>query len=169
MVFIFFMPSACFPKLIMIPFLGEGSGTMKKSAFCVLDLIVFALSAALVGILMSVARPCGIHNDGTFGPCYEVGHILVALSGVLSCQSFFVLLSSTHGGKELGTLALVPLSVVVALTPDYILPLCADIQMRCQVIMQPVVLIFGMAIALFALVDAFIHRHRRRKEEKENL
>ncbi|MBO6046764.1 MAG: DUF4418 family protein [Erysipelotrichaceae bacterium] len=140
---------------------------MKKSAFSVIDLILFALSIAFCASLLSVARPCGIHNDGTFGKCYEVSHVVLALGGVLFCQSFFVLLSSTHGGKEIGAMSMLPLAIVVALTPDYILQLCPDFQMRCQVIMQPVVLAVGGAIALFAFFDACLHRHRRRKEEKE--
>ena len=127
---------------------------MKKNRK-VMPWILFAASLVLAVGVLTFLRPCGAHEDGSFGCCHWAGHVCAALGFLMALEAFFMaLLPDEKTGAGLG-LAAAFTAVVTFLVPGVLVQLCMMETMRCQMYMKPAVRVLSVLIAVLAVLSAW--------------
>ena len=143
----------------------DGGIGMKKKKFS-----ASALVRAALGLLLSIGMftflgPCA-HMDGGFASCHWAGQMLAGLGIGLTVQALISLFVRSGKTREGISLSMIPVSLLAALVPGGIIPLCSIASMRCNMIMKPASILIAALIALLSLADAIAAHRRARQENK---
>lgn len=133
----------------------------KKRKIDLLDIVIAVLSLALCLAPKTVFHTCGARPDGSWMLCHWTGEAVVGAGIVLACLAgirFFVS-SSVKQGIDISMLLL---TVLTALLPGHLLPLCKIATMPCHVLFQPAVILIAGFLAVALAADILW----RRKKDK---
>ena len=130
----------------------------SNKPFSVPALLLLILSIVLTVGVKTFLRPCGMHDDGTYGSCHHAGQVILILGIIMVVQSLLLLFIKNRRAGLVISLTVLPVSIVTALIPGRIIRLCMMASMRCNAVMKPAVTILGVLIALLALVNALLQR-----------
>ena len=138
---------------------------MKQyKVFVVANLVFGILLIALTKLILPVCHPMdgGVMRCGTSA---TVDSILGLVLLVIAVAAAGVLKKNAH--IVLSILALVT-GIFVALVPTVIVGTCPHAHMACHAVTAPVLAIAGVVIALFAAVNLFYLKLRRRNEQDKS-
>ena len=138
---------------------------MKQyKVFVVANLVFGILLIALTKLILPVCHPMGggVMRCGTSA---IVDSILGLVLLVIAVAAAGVLKKNAH--IVLSILALVT-GIFVALVPTVIVGTCPHAHMACHAVTAPVLAIAGVVIALFAAVNLFYLKLRRRNEQDKS-
>ena len=138
---------------------------MKQyKVFVVANLIFGILLIALTKLILPVCHPMGggVMRCGTSA---TVDSILGLVLLVIAVAAAGVLKKNAH--IILSALALVT-GIFVALVPTVIVGTCPHAHMACHAVTAPMLAITGVVIALFAAVNLFYLKLRRRNEQDKS-
>jgi len=134
----------------------------KNSGIVPVSLAVLVLSAIYMAGIFTFLRGCGPKDDGSFMTCHWAEMSLKGLSAVLTMQSVILLCSAVKGlASGYAALMMVPVSLLNAVLPGNLIPLCMMDAMRCRSIMTPAARIFGILIAALALLCTWKDRYKK--------
>ena len=128
-------------------------------------IILFFLSLMLTVGIKLIFPACAPHDDGTFMCCHWAEQSVFGAGLALTAISLIVLISGNGKVAPGASLAMVPLAVFAALTPDILIPLCKMPMMQCHTAAHPAVIVISCLIAAAALVNAVLIL--RKKEENK--
>jgi len=120
------------------------------------EYIALILSLLLVLGVKTFIRPCGLHDDGSYGMCRSAGQTVFYLGLVLCLLALSAALSNRRTGRIVSSAAGCILAVVTALIPGTIMSLCMMPGMRCRTIMKPGVLVISILTAAAFAVSAWM-------------
>ena len=138
---------------------------MKQyKVFVVANLVFGILLIALTKLILPVCHPMGggVMRCGTSA---TVDSILGLVLLVIAVAAAGVLKKNAH--IILSALALVT-GIFVALVPTVIVGTCPHAHMACHAVTAPMLAITGVVIALFAAVNLFYLKLRRRNEQDKS-
>ena len=130
----------------------------KKSRFTtgvrapLVGVVLTALSAFLAIGLVSFAAPCA-ETAGAPHACHVVRRVLLAMDAVLGVISVVRIFELDEGERRGLSFSAALVGQLIASTPVWIMPLCADTTMRCTMVMLPFVTGVGVAAALVGGAD----------------
>lgn len=116
-------------------------------------IVLTVLSALLVVGVLSFAAPCGVHDDGDYGPCHWAARAVLGVGAVLLVLSVVRIFERDEGERRGLSFAAALLGVLVACMPGVLVDLCATQAMRCHAIMHPFSVCVGAAIAVVGGAD----------------
>ena len=138
---------------------------MKQyKVFVVANLVFGVLLVALTKLILPVCHPMG-GGAMRCGTSATVDSILGLVLLVIAVAAAGVLKKNAH--IILSALALVT-GIFVALVPTVIVGTCPHAHMACHAVTAPVLAIAGVVIALFAAVNLFYLKLRRRNEQDKS-
>lgn len=132
----------------------------QDKASPLVGIVLTVLSVLLVVGVLSFAAPCGVHDDGTYGPCHWAGRAVLGVGTVLLVLSVVRIFERDEGERRGLSLAAALLGVLVACMPGVFIDLCTTQAMRCHAIMRPFALCVGAAIAVTGGADLVIRLMR---------
>ena len=138
---------------------------MKQyKVFVVANLVLGILLIALTKLILPVCHPMGggVMRCGTSA---TVDSILGLVLLVIAVAAAGILKKNAH--VILSALALAT-GIFVALVPTVIVGTCPHAHMACHAVTAPVLAITGVVIALFAAVNLFYLKLRRRNEQDKS-
>ena len=138
---------------------------MKQyKVFVVANLVFGILLIALTKLILPVCHPMGggVMRCGTSA---TVDSILGLVLLVIAVAAAGILKKNAH--VILSALALAT-GIFVALVPTVIVGTCPHAHMACHAVTAPVLAITGVVIALFAAVNLFYLKLRRRNEQDKS-
>ena len=138
---------------------------MKQyKVFVVANLVFGILLIALTKLILPVCHPMGggVMRCGTSA---TIDSILGLVLLVIAVAAAGILKKNAH--VILSALALAT-GIFVALVPTVIVGTCPHAHMACHAVTAPVLAITGVVIALFAAVNLFYLKLRRRNEQDKS-
>ena len=118
------------------------------------DVILLALSAALLLGVLTVFAPCGAKEDGGWMTCHWAGNAVAGAAAVLTALAVMRIFAK-DGKVRLGlSAAMIPTALLAALLPGRLIPLCMMPSMRCRAVMSPAVMVLSVLIIAAAVIDA---------------
>ena len=131
----------------------------KKGKIGLLDMVIAGLSLAICLAPKTAFHPCGAKPDGSFMLCHWTGEAVVGAGVVLVCLAGIRFFSSPPMRQGID-ISMLLLTVLTALFPGHILPLCKMTTMPCHVLFQPAVIFIAVCLAAALVADIF----RQKKE-----
>ena len=131
----------------------------KKRKIGLLDIVIAGLSLAIALAPKTVFHTCGVKPDGSWMLCHWTGEAVVGAGVVLTCLAgvrFFASPSMKQGID----ISMLLLTVLTALFPGHLLPLCKMATMPCHVLFQPAVIFIAVFLALALAADIFWQRKK---------
>lgn len=132
----------------------------KKSSVKWTDCLLLLVSAAFPILTVTVFHACGAKEDGGWMTCHWAYVMLLGFGIVLAVLALLSLLIPSEGIKQGISIAMIPVSVLSALTPGTLISLCMMDSMSCRSRMQPASIILSIAILIFAVINAISHRRK---------
>ena len=121
---------------------------MKKSL-----LSAVALTALLAGGVLTFAAPCFSHGEAETPVCLWAARAVLGACAVLAIISLVRIFETDEGERRGLSLGAALLGALIAATPGFIINLCADVSMQCNLIMHPFVSCLGAAVFLVGAID----------------
>ncbi len=128
--------------------------TKPNKSFPVCGVVVFILSALFFIGSLTVFKPCGQTEEGTWMTCHWAGVAVSATAAVLCVQSLFHIIAGNKVKNGIA-LAMLPTALSVIFIPEILIPLCMMKTMRCHSLLRPASIIFPVLINLVLSVDLF--------------
>lgn len=128
--------------------------TKSSKSFPVCGAVVFILSAVFFVGSLTVFKPCGQTEEGTWMTCHWAGVAVSAIAAVLCVQSLFHIVAGNKVKNGIG-LAMLPTALSAFFIPGILIPLCAEKTMRCRSFLRPASIVFPVLIILILGVDLF--------------
>ena len=127
---------------------------MKKSkmSFWGTVRLIFAL-VILIGS-MTFLSPC-VHADGSPAPCQSAGQMQIILGAIMAVLSLGAIICNKTNIKKWVAIAMIPLSLLTALTPGTLFSLCMMGSMRCNAVMKPSIILLASVVCLISIVEIF--------------
>ena len=127
---------------------------MKKKSLPIVEIALFALTLLYFIGTLTFLSPCGPKEDGGFMTCHWAGQALKGVSCLMAAIAAMALAARNAAAKRGLMTALVPAGVLAALVPGRLIGLCMMNSMTCRAVTQPAALVFGLAVAVLALIEA---------------
>ena len=124
------------------------------------DIIVLIVSVIFLIGTFSFLKPCGPQEDGSFMSCHWAGQTLTGLAIILLVMALILLFIPAPAGKQGVALAMVPTGILTAVVPGGLIHLCMMETMRCHAVMKPGARVFGIIIAVLAIVSVILNARR---------
>ena len=138
---------------------------MKQyKVFVVANLIFGILLIALTKLILPVCHPMG-GGAMRCGTSATIDSILGLVLLVIAVAAAGILKKNAH--IALSALALAT-GIFVALVPTVIVGTCPHAHMACHAVTAPVLAVTGVVIALFAAINLFYLKLRRRNEQDKS-
>ncbi|MBR1930241.1 MAG: DUF4418 family protein [Lachnospiraceae bacterium] len=133
---------------------------MKKetSKQTVLEWILVALCVLLCAGMKLVFHACEVGEN--IMACHWAEQAAFGVAIVLVVQAILLVFIRKADGKLGIKLAMIPTALLEVCIPGVFIHLCMMNTMRCHTIMRPAVSLFGVAIAVVALVSALLERRQ---------
>ena len=125
-----------------------------KQKINALDVILLALSAALLLGVLTVFAPCGAKEDGGWMTCHWAGRAVAGAAAVLTALAAMRLLMKDRKTRLGLSAAMIPTALLATLLPGRLIPLCMMPSMRCRAVMSPAVTVLSVLIIAAAVIDA---------------
>ncbi|MBR4345008.1 MAG: DUF4418 family protein [Lachnospiraceae bacterium] len=125
----------------------------KTKRFGITDTILLVVSASYYLLLLTVFKPCGPKEDGSFMVCqwsWRAVLVLAALTLILSIVRFVIAENNIRLGLSI---AILSQSVAAIFIPGTIIPLCMMESMRCHEYTKQGNFVLAILIAAAAVVD----------------
>ena len=135
---------------------GMETNMNQDKAAPLVGIVLTALSAVLMVGILSFAASCGVHDDGTTGPCLWAARAVVGVDAVLLVLSIVRIFERDEGERRGLSLGAGLLGGLVAVLPGLLIDLCAAPTMRCHAVMRPFCVCMGAAIAVVGLADLIV-------------
>ena len=129
---------------------------MTAGGICLLVLS----AAALLGTHF-LFHACGPKEDGSYMTCHYAQSASEGTAAVLAVLALLLLISKSRSAMKAYAAAMVPVSVLMILIPNTLIPLCMMPDMRCRSVMRPAVLVIGILILLISAVLALVPAKER--------
>ncbi len=125
------------------------------------NIVSVVLAAALCIGVSTVFRACGAKEDGTWMHCHDVQRTVLVL-GLAAAAAGLAGLSGRRAVPMAAAAAGAVISLITALLPGRIMPMCMMETMRCQAVMKPfVTVVCVVAVLVFAAGLAAAIREKR--------
>ena len=139
---------------------------MQKKRFGITDIILIIISIVYIIGMLTFIKPCGPAEDGSFMTCHWAGQAVLGIAALLAVNALIHMITSDAKVKIGLDLSMIPAAALAALLPGHLIPLCMMSNMRCQAVMKPGTLIFGILVAAGVLIDLvnqirMIKKHNR--------
>ena len=131
----------------------------KKRKIDLLDIVIVGLSLAIALAPKTVFHTCGVKPDGSWMLCHWTGEAVVGAGVVLACLAGVRFLAPPPMKQGID-ISMLLLTVLTALLPGHLLPLCKMATMPCHVLFQPAVLFIAVFLALALAADIFWQRKK---------
>ena len=118
------------------------------------DVILLALSAALLLGVLTVFAPCGAKEDGNWMTCHWAGNAVAGAAAVLTALAVMRIFAKDGKARSWLSAAMIPTALLAALIPGRLIPLCMMPSMRCRAVMSPAVTVLSVLIIAAAVIDA---------------
>ena len=128
---------------------------MKRLSQKPLSVVILCLSLLMCVGSLTFLGAC-VHEDGSVGTCHWAAVACSALGGLCALYSLLALLITNKDLSAGLNLAVISTSILSALLPGHLMPLCLMSSMRCQSLMKPSMVLLGLAIAILAAVQAYL-------------
>lgn len=135
----------------------------KKGKNGLLDMVIAGVSLALCLAPKTVFHTCGVKPDGSWMMCHWTGEAVLGAGVVLTCLSGIRFFASPPMKQGID-ISMLLLTVLTALLPGHLLPLCKMATMPCHVLFQPAVIFLAVFLALALAADIALQR----KKEKDS-
>lgn len=126
---------------------------MSDKARPAVGIALWVLWVILVVGLLTFARACGVHDDGSMGSCHWAARAVLGASVVGLLLSLVRIFERDEGERRGLSLSVALLGALVAVIPGCLIDLCAVPTMRCHTVMRPFVMGLGVVIAVVGAVD----------------
>lgn len=133
----------------------------KKQKMDWMDIVIAVLSLAIALAPKTVFHTCGVKPDGSWMLCHWTGEAVVGAGVVLACLAGIRFFASPPMKQGID-ISMLLLTVLTALLPGHILPLCKMATMPCHVLFQPAVHFVAGFLSVALAVDIF----RQKKKDK---
>lgn len=124
----------------------------KPKAAPVVGIILTALAILLIAGTATFAGPCTTHGDD-IPSCYWASRAVLGVAAVIAILSIVRIFETDEGERRGLSLAAALLGALVAALPGWLIGLCADASMQCNVLMRPFAFCLGAAIFLVGAID----------------
>lgn len=128
-------------------------GVRKDAPQPVVGIVLAALDALLVVGLLTFAAPCAYSGGSDVSSCHWAFRAVLAVAAVLGILAIVRIFEPDEGERRGLSLACGLLGVLVAAMPGFVIGLCGDPSMACNVAMRPFCMGIGACIALVGGVD----------------
>lgn len=125
----------------------------KPKAEPVVGLMLTALSALLLVGVALFAGPCDGHGGQDAPSCLWASRAVLGVGAVTSVIAIVRIFETDEGERRGLSFACGLLGFLTAVMPGFIIGLCADPAMHCNVVMRPFVTVVGIAIGMVGTVD----------------
>ena len=116
------------------------------------DLALLGVSALWLLGLLTVFRPCGPTEAGTWMPCHWAGRAAACVAGLVTALSLLRAIVPAPGFRQGLDTASIAAAGLAALMPGPLFDLCVMPQMRCRQVTAPAARVFAaLTAALFAV------------------
>ena len=115
--------------------------------------IIFTVAGVVFTLCMlTLLKPCGPKDDGTFMHCHDAGMALTVIALLMTAAGAAA--AFTKGVvRKLLPCAEIILGALALLVPGRIISLCMMPDMRCRAVMKPGALVFAVIMILIAAAD----------------
>lgn len=137
---------------------------MNKNQIKALDLVFPALSLVFLLGILTVFRPCGPREDGSWMSCHWAGRAVAGAAGAMLLLSLLRLLVRP-GARQGLDLALLVLAGLAILLPGHLIGLCMMHDMRCHTLTAPCTAVLSLLIAAAAAADLILSLRKGRRNE----
>ena len=143
----------------------SGRDEVKPKASPLVGIILVALAALLACGVLSFAGPCSIQDGTEAHVCLWASRAVLGACVVLAVISLVRVFETDEGERRGLSLAAALLGALIAAIPGFVIDLCADPSMKCNVIMRPFVFCMGASIFVVGAVDLTVRLLRIGKSE----
>lgn len=122
----------------------------------------------IVGLLILVGSltffsACGAKDDSSFMNCHYAQMIITALGALICAEALAAVIIPNRMLRAGLDLAAGLTSIILALVPGTLIPLCMMPDMHCRAVMQPVTLLFACLAFAAAIVGLILNLKRKEK------
>lgn len=110
-----------------------------------------ALSAVFLLAMLTILKPCGPKDDGTFMHCHEAGTALCVLSCVMLLFSLAAVFLKNSALRIVCDIIAAASAVAAMILPGNVISLCMAADMRCRSVMRPGAIAFSALILLICV------------------
>ena len=129
----------------------------KKARLGATDIVLIALCAVFLVGMLTFLSPCGPKEDGTWMNCHKAGTALTVLA-VAALAISVVHAFAPRAAKKISDIVLLLCGILAAYIPGNIISLCMMPEMQCRAVTRPGAIVFGVLIAVAAVLDLAIVR-----------
>lgn len=126
------------------------------------EIIMTVISLVILFGSFTFFAACPVAEAGSVMSCHYAQVMVTAFGGLLTVLSLMALLvpdRKVKGGICIGAAFV---SVLTALTPAVLIPLCKMPQMHCRLVMQPFTILLASLTAAVAVTAAILHLKRKK-------
>lgn len=125
-------------------------------------IVMTVLSLVILFGSFTFFAACPVTDDAHIMSCHYAQVMVTAFGGLLTVLSVSALLLPHDKAKGGVCISAALVSVLTALTPSVLIPLCKMPQMHCRLVMQPFVILFASLTAAAAIAAALLCLKRKK-------
>ena len=129
----------------------------NKGAF-ITEIILTVLCVLLCAGDKFIFHACVQTDEGKWMACHWAEQAVFAAGISLTVTALMLLLVRNDDIKRGLALAMIPQAAVTAFIPNTLINLCMKTDMRCHTVTKPTVIIISAAVAVCAVICAFMKR-----------
>ena len=138
-----------------------GKSFSEKYGRITLDCVLLILSTVLCLGSAYIFHTCAAKEDGSYMTCHWANVAVSATSALLIFDSILLFLFRDSKAQAAICFSMLPITVLIALYPNTLIPMCMMASMRCLSVFRPAVWIFDGLIAITALINCLVYTFRK--------
>ena len=136
---------------------------MKRLKIGIAEIFLLIIGLIILVGSLTFFSGCGAKDDGSFMNCHWAQVMITALGGLICAEALAAVIVSNRLFKAGLDLAAGLTSILTALVPGTIIPLCMMPDMHCRAVTQPVTLLLACAAFVAAIIGLILNLRRKEK------
>ena len=132
----------------------------KKKNIGIIDIILVIVEVLFLTGVLTVFKACGPKDDGSWMTCHWAGQAAIGVAVVLLIIAIVHMIVPAAKVKLGLALAIIPVSILVAVIPGCLINLCMMDTMRCHTVMRPFIIIMSVITIILSVIDILVQRKK---------
>ena len=136
---------------------------MKRLKIGIAEIFLLIIGLMILVGSLTFFSACGAKDYGSFMNCHWAQVMITALGGLISAEALAACIVPNRMFKAGLDLAAGLTSILTALVPGTLIPLCMMPDMHCRAVTQPVTLLLACAAFVAAIIGLILNLRRKEK------
>ena len=134
---------------------------MKRLKIRIAEIILLVTGLMILVGSLTVFSACGAKEDGSFMNCHWAQVIITSLGALISAEALAAVIVPNRMFKAGLDLAVGFTSILLALVPGTLIPLCMMPDMHCRAVTQPITLLLACLAFIAAVIGLILNLKRK--------